>query len=265
MTPAVWIEGPAVVAPGLLGWAQARAVLRGEACYEPIELPKYAPNLLPPNERRRATNVCRLAFQAAEEAIQSTSSAPAELAAVFASSGGDTDVLSLLCSALATAERQISPTHFHNSVHNAPAGYWSIATHARGPSTSLSAFDATFAAGLLEAATLCASEQRAVLLVAYDIVPVPPLHAKRPLLAPMGVAFVLQPRATASAQAKIQMTLHQAEPDSVIEQAELERLRTGNPAARALPLLAALARRQSGRLSFSGVPGTSLAVEVAQC
>ena len=50
----VWAQAPGIAAPGLQGWAQARAVLGGAQAYTPAEMPKYAPNLLPPNERRRA-------------------------------------------------------------------------------------------------------------------------------------------------------------------------------------------------------------------
>src|SRR5690606_40428753 len=69
-------------------------------------------------------------------------------AAVFASSGGDYPIIDQICKALCEPERLVSPTQFHNSVHNSAAGYWSIATGSRAPSTSISAFDDTFAAGL---------------------------------------------------------------------------------------------------------------------
>ena len=45
----------------------------------------------------------------------------------------------------------ISPTRFHNSVHNAAAGYWTIGAHCMQAATAISAYDASFAEGLLEA------------------------------------------------------------------------------------------------------------------
>jgi hypothetical protein len=51
------------------------------------------------------------------------------------------------------AEKMVSPTLFHNSVHNTPAGYFSIATGIQTASVSLSAGDNTFSAGLIEALT----------------------------------------------------------------------------------------------------------------
>ncbi len=262
---AVYAQPPGVAAPGLQGWAQAQAVLAGAQAYAPAEMPKYAPNLLPPNERRRATAVCRLAFQAAEEALQQAALPPETLAAVFASSSGDLEVLNLICGVLATPERQVSPTHFHNSVHNAPAGYWSIATHSRMPSTSLSSFEASAAVGLLEAATLCATEQMPVLLVAYDIPPPPPLLAKRPVLAPFGAALVLTPAANAHSGWRFELDCVAAQSPTVMHDAELERLRQGNPAARILPLLALMARAEAGSACLPAAGGAGVRVGVAKC
>ncbi|MDX1497789.1 MAG: beta-ketoacyl synthase chain length factor, partial [Salinisphaeraceae bacterium] len=201
----VFIDAVGLAAPGMNGWPQGRAVLSGGEQYTAEDLPRYAPELLPPNERRRATAIGRLAFQSAEEAISELNGEAADLAAVFASSGGDTDIVNLICTSLATPERPVSPTHFHNSVHNAAAGYWSIATGSRQPSTSLSAFDGSFGAGLMEAAVLCASEAQPVLLVAYDSVPKEPLHEKRPLTADFSAALILRPQAGAQTQASLSL------------------------------------------------------------
>ena len=63
----------------------------------------------------------------------------------------------------------MSPTKFHNSVHNAAAGYWTIGTGCMAPSNSLSGYECSFAAGLLEAAAQCAADRRPVLLVGFDV------------------------------------------------------------------------------------------------
>src|SRR5581483_6334579 len=145
----VFVDAIGFAAPGMEDWESARRVLRGEAGYEPKALSLYQPNLLPPNERRRAAPAVRLAFRIAEDAMRTSSFKPS----VLATSDADTSILHRLCTALAQPQRAVSPTDFHNSVHNAAAGYWSIAAGAKPPSTSLSAYDASFAAGLLEAAT----------------------------------------------------------------------------------------------------------------
>jgi len=240
----IYVEAIGIAAPGLPNWAEARATLRGERAYVAAELPPYQPQWLPANERRRAGAAVRLAFRAAEDAMQRSSFAPAELAAVFASSDADTPVIHRICSALAEPARMVSPTDFHNSVHNAAAGYWSIATACTQPSTSLSAWDWSFAAGLLEAYAL-AADGSDVLLVAYDIPPPEPLLERRPIAGPFAAALVLSPREVPDRIARIAVTLGDGCAGSLAEPA-LEALRLGNPAGRALPLLRALASASLG-------------------
>lgn len=250
----IFIEAIGLCAPGLEHWQSAQSILRGESIYAASELAPYQPQLLPPNERRRATASVRLAFRVAEEAMSHSSFKPSELATVFASSEGDTAVLHRLCSALAEERRQLSPTDFHNSVHNAAAGYWSIAAQTKLPSVSLSAYDHSFCAGLLEAITLALGDEVPVLLVTYDICPLEPLHAKRPLSANFGVALVLTPHLTNVCIARLDIHASE-ETETPMSDAALESLRLGNPAARSLPLLQQLARKTAGVILFEGTGG----------
>ena len=105
-----------------------------------------------PAERRRAGATVKLAIAAGSEALAQAGRDPADMAMVFAASGGDGETVHEILAVLARSTREVSPTRFHNSVHNAPAGYWTVATGSRAPSTSLCAFDESFAAGLLDAA-----------------------------------------------------------------------------------------------------------------
>ncbi|MGH8460322.1 MAG: beta-ketoacyl synthase chain length factor [Stenotrophobium sp.] len=247
----LFIESVGLAAPGLADWMAARPVLRGEQPQVVQELSVYQPNLLPPNERRRATAAVRLAFRVCEDAMNASEFKPAELAGVFASSEADTGILHRLCTALADEARAVSPTDFHNSVHNAAAGYWSIAAGARLPSVSLSAYDASFTAGLLESATLAHGDNCKVLLAAYDIRPPEPLYATRPLAQAMGVALVLTPQRSARSLASLGITLSRAA-ETVMADAQLEGLRCCNPAGRALPLLRLLALQASGDVIVAG-------------
>ena len=117
-----WIEGIGFLAPGLPDWPTARAVLRGEMplTAAPSFLP--APSLLPPAERRRASRVVKLSLAIGLEAAAHAGADVATLATVFSASGADGHNCHALCEQLATDDRQISPTRFHNSVHNAAAG-----------------------------------------------------------------------------------------------------------------------------------------------
>jgi hypothetical protein len=165
---------------------------------------------------------------------------------------------------LASAERHLSPTRFHNSVHNAAAGYWGIATGATPASNALCAYDASFAAGLLEALTQVAVERIPVLLIAYDASYPEPLHRHRPIADAFGVALVLAPAAGAASQARLSASLSDAPADGIAE-AALDALRVSIPAARSLPLLAHLARRSSGRVVLDYLAGQRLAVDVSAC
>src|SRR5258708_21335611 len=145
------IEGIALIGPGFDDWNAARSILRGETPYasRPTNLP--VPAALPPSERRRASRAIKIALGVGLGAIEASGRDPASLATVFSSSAGDGYNCHELCQQLATDDRQISPTRFHNSVHNAPAGYWGIASGAMATSSVLCASDASFGAWLLEA------------------------------------------------------------------------------------------------------------------
>ena len=159
-------------------------------------------------------------------------------------------------------DRQLSPTRFHNSVHNAPAGYWSIAARAMATSNVLCAHDGSFCAGLLESLCQVAVDRVPSLLIAYDTDYPEPLHAVRPIVDAFGVALVLAPGATERALARIDVQLTDA-PATTLANAGFEALRTGNPAARALPLLDALAARRPARVVLDYLPDTRVQVDVA--
>jgi Beta-ketoacyl synthase, N-terminal domain len=286
------IEGIGVLGPGLEGWQGAAALLEGRAQYIPQPTVLPVPNGLPPAERRRLGGVVKLALGVGLQATSSAGVDASSLPAVFASSGGDGHNCHEICLALSQEERLISPTRFHNSVHNAAAGYWSIATGSKAASNALCAFDASFAAGLLEAVTQVIVEQTRVLLVAYDAQYPPPLFAKRPIPEAFGVAFVLAPVvgpigpagsvgsgasvglaasvepassvAPASSLARLAISFAEAPADRMSDPA-FESLRGSVPAARSLPLLYQLAVRRPAVVNIDYLDGRSLAVEVSPC
>jgi len=156
------------------------------------------------------------------------------------------------------------PTRFHNSVHNAPAGYWGIATGATAAANSLCAHDASFAAGLLEALCQVAVEHTAVLLIAYDASYPEPMRSVRPIPDAFGVALLLAPDASTRSLARLGLTLSEAPADRMADPA-LERLRTSIPAARSLPLLAQLARAAEGSVLIDYLDGARVALQVSAC
>lgn len=257
------VRGIGLLGPGLADWRGGAAVLAGEQpyCPAPTMLPMI--EALPPAERRRTGATVKLALAVAQQAVTDAGADAATLATVFASSGGDGAICHEICATLASEDRQLSPTRFHNSVHNAAAGYWGIAMKATARSTALCAFDGSFAAGLLEAMTLVAVEAAPTLLVAYETGYPEPLHAKRPLPDALGVALLLDPSPGPRAYARISITLTDAEAERM-PQPPLEALRTSIPAARSLPLLRRLARGELGATVVEYLQ-QRLRVEVTEC
>ncbi|MBB6093381.1 hypothetical protein HNQ60_002259 [Povalibacter uvarum] len=257
----VFIEAVGIAAPGFASWTEARQVLAGHVQYNDVPLPPHQPALLPPNERRRATPAVRLAFQAAEDAMKMTQRPPADLATVFASSDADLNIIHRISTALTITPRLVSPTDFHNSVHNAAAGYWSIAVGSRAPSSTLSAYDSSFAAGLLEACLLTQIDGHDTLLVAFDLPPPEPMLAKRPIGCPAAVALVLTHERQPNSLAEIRCAAT-TQSESALTDPALEALRLRNPATRALPLLEHLAAQRSGRIVLPSARD-NLAVELS--
>lgn len=260
MKLAARIEGIGLVGPGLSGWEAARAALAGRAVYARTPTAAPAPQALPATERRRAGQAVKVALAAGLEAAAHAKRDAGALAAVFASSSGDGENCHAICEVLASDDRQISPTRFHNSVHNAPGGYWSIATGTTASVDSVAAFDASFAAGLLEAlARLAADPGKPVMLIAYDAPYPEPLRSARPVPDAFAVAMVLSadghgPSITASiARGEAQ----------AMRGGDLERVRREIPAARSLPLLELLARGERAAASLEYLDGLVLRVEAA--
>ena len=253
------VHGIGFAAPGLVGWPAARECLAGKTPYRPEPLPKLTPQGLPANERRRLSQTMRLALTVAGEALGGSLDDAAGIATVFASGNGDGDIIHAICEELARPDPAVSPTQFHNSVHNAPAGYWSIAARAMTPHTAVAAHDATFAAGLLEAMTLVAEQDSPVLLTAYDR-PLPePLNKTRPGHGELACALLLGPGAR-DARATLTIDLARNRSETPVDDPALEALRTGNPAARALPLLEFLAKGKPGTVTLPYVGETVLTV-----
>jgi hypothetical protein len=157
MTNIAYIEAVAFAPPGCLTGKPPERYC-GRTALSPANC-RYISNLLPPNERRRASPTVRMAFRGSRHA---GSSIPAsELASVFSSSDGDLSIAQRICIALAEPQRLISPTVFTTpcATHRRLLG---IASSAR-PSTAIAAFDDNFAESV-EALGMVQIEQTPALL-----------------------------------------------------------------------------------------------------
>jgi hypothetical protein len=264
MRLSAYVNGIGVLGPNLASWPDAAAVLTGRRAYVPA--PTWLPpsTLLPPAERRRIGRVVKLALAVASEATAHAGTAPTQLASVFSSSGGDGHNCHALCEALAQPNREVSPTRFSNSVHNAAAGYWSIATGSTREANVICACDASFGAGLLEAMTQVAVDGESVLLVAYDTEYPEPIRAKRPVPDAFGVALVLSPSQQSHSLVRVDAMLGETLPDTLANPA-LEALRLAIPAARSLPFLLQAASRESGTAVLDYLDAVRLVLNVAPC
>ena len=266
----VKLMGIGLLGPGLAGWNVSAAMLRDPTQWAAAPTASPLPARLPPAERRRSGALVRLSLAVSDEALESAARSgaavdPGQLSTVFTSSSGDTFNCHALCEALAQPERVVSPTRFTNSVHNATAGYWHIATSSRARSISLCGFDASVAAGLLEAMAQCVGTNAPVLLVASDIPYPQPLHLLRPAPDAFGFAMVLAPSSLSlPGLASLALPIDAMRPQAhaTCDHGELEALRRSVPAARALPLLQMLARGESGRTVLEGFAGGALAIDI---
>lgn len=238
-----FIRGVAVCGPGLDGWSASRAILAGEQAYEPRPIQPAVPSILAPNERRRTGGAVRLALSVAQQASEMAGIAPGAIPSLFATSNSDGAVMHAILETLARDE-PVSPTQFHNSVHNAASGYWSIATGSRQPTSCLSGHDATAAAALLKAVAAATVEQLPVLLCVYEVPMPEPLASRRPTAGSFGAALVLAPQAEPGVLARLSLA-YRPEPATMEQEAPRggawRELAAGNPAARLLRLLETVA------------------------
>lgn len=246
---------------GAPDWPSLRAVLRGEHGWRDDAPAKPAAAILPAAERRRAPDSVLLATEIAHQACLAASCEPANLPCVFTSTQGELAITDYMCATLASAPRDLSPTKFHNSVHNAAVGYWTIAAQCTAGSSAVSAYYASFGAGLLEAVTLAMADRTPVLFAAYDVAATGPLRDVAHMSRAFGMALVLTPDENAGSRFSLALrpdTLTAtAAPDCVADLAQ------DNPlTAHALAFLAALAGVAPARLTLPAASGLMLDMEV---
>lgn len=256
-----FVDGVAFWAPLVPGWDLARPVLRGESEGQAQPASRPTPGILAPTERRRAPDTVAIALEVAMRACESAGADPRELASVFACTEGDTSISDYMSETLARTPTLISPTRFHNSVHNAAAGYWSIGTGCMRPYTSISAHRDTFGEGLLETLVQVQSTGRATLLVAYDIESRGPLATVAPSKGMVGAGVVLATSAGARSVARIRW---RTMPGAVrtLPLPRNSELVAGNAMAHCLPFFEALAVEQDRTVLLGLSPSLSMEIQL---
>lgn len=238
--------------PGFNDWPSLRALLlqstpQDESAFV-TSSPK--PEVIPANERRRAPLPVKAAVDVSWQALQQSGIASAEVACVFGSGLGDTEITDYMCRTLTTAEKQLSPTKFHNSVHNAAAGYWTISTHCMKSANSIAAYHMTAGLAVLEAMTQCVLHNEPVLITLFDTATHDPYRQLFDCEHSFATALLIAPLGFSGSAPLAELTLTQ-EP-ALATQPEwhsptLNVLYQGNPAAKILSLLAAIAQFENAK------------------
>jgi Beta-ketoacyl synthase, N-terminal domain len=256
-----------LMGPGLTGWDSGQQVLDGSAAHVPSDVVPPAPLHLSARERRRTSHGVRLALAVAQEAVDNSGDNPKSLPTVLGWPHGDGPIMHRLLETLATPERYVSPTEFHNSVHNVAVGYWTIASGSHQPCSSIAAGEGTFPASLLKALAEVECEKRRVLLIVCSIPFPEPLNAVCPVGGSFGAALVLAPARETGGLAR--MTARYRTGDALAATkpatAGLRPLWEANAAARCLPLLECLARKDKATLAVPYGPRGWLELAVTPC
>jgi len=207
------------------------------------ESPRLNPEAIPGRERRRAPQSVKLAVEVMSQACAMAGIDGSEPSVVYASAMGDMNITDQLCRTLADRPELVSPTQFHHSVHNAPIGYWSIATGSHAAGNAVACHDDSASLGLLEAAVQCVEEGLPVISVSLETAAPPALFDARPSSHALALALLLAPKAFDSATlATISLDLTE-EPCQLPDSPDLLPLDyDGNPTAVLLPLFQALAQ-----------------------
>lgn len=260
-TAALFIDGIALWSPAMPGWDAARAALRDATVPAPgPAASRPAGALLAANERRRAPDAVLVALEVAQAAVVQAGLDPSVPASVFTSTHGDLGVVDALCRTLAADPLLLSPTRFHHSVHNAPSGYWAIASGCRRSSSAIAEFGHAFAAGWLEAEAQCRADDVPVLLVGIDTEACGALASVNRSRGLLGVALLLSPRAGAASRWRVDSRLIAAASAAPALRSAAAQALADNAMADALPLFEALARGEATPLMLP--LGPRLAIEL---
>lgn len=158
------------------------------------EVKKPPAKLLAARLRRRTSLLTRMVLEVAEQASRSARRDVSDARLVVASAWGEITTTVDLLEQLQDDAPELSPTKFHNSVHNTATGYTSIATKNRRGATAIAAGDRTVEMGFVEAVTALHTTGEDVLLVLADE-PVPEAFGRSEYSssAPLAIGVYMRP------------------------------------------------------------------------
>ena len=222
------------------------------------------PEVIPANERRRAPLPVRLAVEASSQACEMAGLDASQLASVFVSGLGDTQLTDYMCKVLAGENKSLSPTKFHNSVHNAAAGYWTISTDCMQAANSVAGFNESVSLTIMEALVQAHAEQRPLLLTFYDAPSSPILKELLENEQPFAVSIIITPMPSgADVRLTASVSEEQLKWPTMDLKGELAECYEHNPCAKILPVLQFLTGDRT-ELSMPLSDGTALNISLVE-
>ncbi len=256
----VGIAGAGIWSQGFGNWDEFQEALAGREVESGGVL---KPELIPARERRRAPAAVKMAVEVMDQACRMADIDPTDVATVFGSGMGDMQITDYICRTLADAPRMVSPTKFHNSVHNASTGYWSIATGSHFAANAISAYSDTVAASLLEGAVQAVEEGLPVLVALEELAAPQPFKSVIEVDEPLAAALLLTPQGHAAEPlASLRLEVRAEEAGAPASFAVAGKEFDNNFAAPLLPLLAALAHGEPSTHALPLSRGSSLDVSL---
>lgn len=240
----MYLQSIGIASRFINGWIQAQAILTGTEKVDLESNVKFKTTILKPNEARRTSETIKMVLQTCEESMTQSSFDAQQLYSVFVSSDGDPNILQSICSELASEDKFVSPTQFHNSVHNAPAGYWTIGQQSMKGANSLACGESSISGGLLEVQSLLETSEEQVLLTCFDLQSPQPLSSARKIAYSMANSFILTKNKTEHSLFSLEINrLNASENEAmVMEDGFLDKLRTDSAAGKSLAFLQAVAQ-----------------------
>lgn len=257
----VELSGLGIWSENFSNWEQFCAASRGELVTGG-DAPQ--PTLIPARERRRAPLFVKMALDVMEQASLMAGIDRASLATVFASGMGDMQTTDYMCATLAAEPRTISPTKFHNSVHNAATGYWSIGTESHAPANAVSGYQDSGALALLESAIQVAEEDIPVLFTLQEMAPPTPFQSVYSGRQPLAISLLLTPPgSTDTPVGRISIQPVHGDHQVVQPDAVTDGRWDGNFAAMLMELLFAVSAGKEARLMLPASTSVGLAIHFA--
>ena len=183
----VYVRGIGFFSPG---FRDVRAWCRGDPDPD-AGTPKAS--LLAGPLRRRASLLTRIGVDVLQQAIAGAGCDPETTVSVWGTAHGEHSMAVALLAMMRRREGKLSPTQFHNSVHNTASGYASIATANGSASTTLTGGPELVFSAFLEAWCHLEAGAGDVALVLADE-PLEGPFEGREACAPLAIAFCLSAR-----------------------------------------------------------------------